>query len=110
MTRASEWATRVAAWRASKKTAKEFCNGKDYKAERLLWWSSDLNRRGISRPPDNPVALTRVIRKSGARLQSFGVVVHLGGVRIEVPPGADKATVATVLEVLTARAEAGARR
>jgi transposase len=109
MTRASEWATRVAAWRASGKTAKEFCKGRDYKAERLLWWSSDLNRRGIAQPADNPAALTRVIRKPEARLQSFGVVVHLGSVRIEVPAGADKATIATVLEVL-ARAETGARR
>jgi transposase len=96
----------VAAWRASGKTAKEFCKGRDYKAERLLWWSSDLKRRGIAQPPDNPAAITRVVRKADARLQSFGVVVHLGSVRIEVPPGADKATVATVLEVLTAPAEA----
>ncbi|MEY4551622.1 MAG: hypothetical protein RL685_7817 [Pseudomonadota bacterium] len=110
MTRASEWATRVAAWRASGETAKDFCRGRDYKAERLLWWSSDLNRRTIAQPLGNTVALTRVIRKAEARFQSCGVVVHLGSVRIEVPPGADKATVATVLEVLTARAEAGGRR
>lgn len=110
MTRASEWATRVAAWRASGKTAREFCKGRDYAAGRLLWWSSDLKRRGIAQPTDNPLALTRVIRKPEARLQSFAVVVHLGGARIEIPAGADKATVSTVLEVLSARAEAGGRR
>jgi transposase len=110
MTRASEWATRIAAWRASGKTAKDFCKGGEYKAERLLWWSSDLNRRRISQPPGNAVALTRVIRKTEAHFQSCGVVVHVGSVRIEVPPGADKATVSTVLELLAARAEAGARR
>jgi hypothetical protein len=51
-----------------------------------------------------------VVPKPEARLQSFPVVVHLGGVRIEVPAGADKATVSTVLEVLSARAEVGGRR
>jgi len=110
MTRASEWATRVAAWRASGKTARDFCKGRDYTASRLLWWSSDLKRRGIGQPPDNPVAFTRVIRKPEGRLQSFAAVVHLGSVRIEIPAGADKATVSTVLEVLSARSEAGGRR
>jgi hypothetical protein len=95
---------------ASGKTAREFCRGRDYAAGRLLWWSSDLKRRGITQPSEDAVALTRVIRKPDARLQSFAVVVHLGSVRIEVPAGADRATVSTVLEVLSARAEAGGRR
>lgn len=56
------------------------------------------------------MALTRVIRKAEARVQSSTVVVHLGSVRIEVPAGADKATVSTVLEVLSAQAEVGGRR
>jgi hypothetical protein len=110
MTRASEWATRVAAWRASGKTAREFCKGRDYTAGRLLWWSSDLKRRGIGGPPERSMVLARVIRKPEVRLQSSAIVVHLGSVRIEVPAGADRATVSTVLEVLSERAEAGGRR
>jgi transposase len=110
MTRASEWATRVAAWRASGKIAREFCKGRDYTAARLLWWSSDLKRRGISEPPESSVVLTRVTRKSEARLQPFAIVVHLGSVRIEVPAGADRATISTVLDALSSRAEAGGRR
>jgi len=109
MTRASEWATRVAAWRASGKTAREFCKGRDYTAARLLWWSSDLKRKGIGQASGS-VALTRVIRKHEAPLQSMGVVVHFGGIRVEVPAGADSATLSTVLDVLSARAEAGVHR
>jgi transposase len=110
MTRASEWATRVAAWRASGKTAKEFCKGRDYTAARLLWWSSDLKRRSIAQAPGNPLALTRVMRRTETALQSIAVVVHLGGVRIDVPAGADRATVATVLEVLRTPSESEGRR
>jgi transposase len=110
MTRASEWATRVDAWRASGKTAREFCKARDYTADRLLWWSSDLKRRGIAEPPENSVVLARVIRKPEVRLQAPAIVVHLGSIRVEVPAGADKATVSTVLEVLSTRVEAGGRR
>jgi hypothetical protein len=92
------------------KTAREFCKERDYTAGRLLWWSSDLKRRGIVEPRESSVVLTRVTRKPEVQLQALAVVVHLGGVRIEVPPGADKATVSTVLEVLSARAEARGRR
>lgn len=108
MTKASEWATRVAAWRASGRTAKDFCRDKDYAAERLLWWSSDLKRRGMLQPPDNPLALARVVRRREA--QPAAIVVHVGSVRVEIPAGADKATVSTVVEVLTARADAGGSR
>lgn len=108
MTKASEWATRVTAWRASGKTAKDFCLGKDYAAERLLWWSSDLTRRGMLQSPENPVALTRVVRRQ--ETQPAAVVVHVGSVRVEIQAGADKTTVCTVMDVLTARSDVGGSR
>ena len=98
MTRASEWSTRVAAWRASGKTAKEFCKGKDYTANRLLWWSSALNRRKVA-PKPNPLALMRVVGRSDP-VRLGVMVVHLGDARVEVPAGADRATLCTVLDVL----------
>jgi transposase len=110
MTRASEWATRIAAWRASGKTAKEFCKGRDYAASRLLWWSSDLKRRGIAQTVANPAVLTRVIRKGEPPRSSVAAVLHLGSIRVEVPAGADRATLSTVLDVLSARSESGGRR
>jgi hypothetical protein len=109
MTRASEWATRVAAWRASGKTAKEFCKGKDYAAERLLWWSSDLKRRAITTPQGAAVALTRVVLKPDERHRASAVVVCWGGFRVEVAAGADKATVSTVLEALRGPSVGGRR-
>jgi hypothetical protein len=105
MTRASEWATRVAAWRASGKTAKDFCKGRDYAASRLLWWSSDLNRRGGARAAGKAVVLTRVVRKTESSRAQVAAVVHLGSIRVEIPAGADRATVSTVLEILSARSE-----
>jgi hypothetical protein len=105
-----EWATRVAAWRASGKTAKEFCKGKDYAAARLLWWSSDLKRKGVVAPPRAPVALARVIRTPEERHRASAVVVCWEGFRVEVAAGADKATVSAVLEALSGRVAAGGRR
>lgn len=108
MTRASEWSTRVAAWRASGKTAKEFCKGKDYTANRLLWWSSALNRRKVA-PKPNPLALMRVVRRSEP-VHTGVMVVHLGNARVEVPAGADRATLCAVLDVLKSRRDGRGER
>ena len=99
----------MAAWRASGKTAKEFCKGKDYAAERLLWWSSDLKRRGITPPQGSAVALTRVVLKPDERPRASAVVVCWGGFRVEVAAGADRGTVSTVLEALRGPAVGGRR-
>jgi hypothetical protein len=77
MTRASEWATRVVAWQATARRP-----GNLQRTDRLLWWSSDLKRKGVERPPGNPVALMRVLLKHEARPRSLAVVVHLGSVRM----------------------------
>lgn len=67
-----------------------------------------MKRRGMLQPPDNPVALTCVVRRREA--QPAALVVHVGSVRVEIPAGADKATISTVVEVLTAKADAGGSR
>jgi transposase len=43
----SRWAARVEEWRASGKTAREFCEGKEFSAGGLRYWSSQL-RSGAS--------------------------------------------------------------
>lgn len=112
VTKASEWAQRVAAWRASGETSKQFCKKRGYSASSLLWWSSELNRRGRLPSRDNPLALTRVIRKPGPERVRLctSVHVHGDGVHVELSAGADIATLESVINVVAARARSGGRR
>jgi hypothetical protein len=109
MTRALEWAERVSAWRASGKSAAEFCEKGEYSAKSLQWWSSQLKRRGdISTPR---VALARVERQrqETAAAPEQSIVIAVGEARVEVPAGADRAALMLVLEALR-ELHAGARR
>ena len=112
MTKAPEWAARVAAWRASGKTSKQFCKERGYSASSLLWWSSELNRRRTESSRANPLALMRVVRKRepAAARSAAPLIVHGDGVRVELPPGADAALLALVVDVVRKRAGAGGQR
>jgi hypothetical protein len=114
MTKAAEWAERVKQWRASGLRSKEFCEGRGYSATNLLWWSSHFRRNGF--PPTSAastsVALARVVRRAEARPSALvvtgrGVVIELHGARVAVEAGADRATVAMVLDVLRSASEGG---
>jgi len=62
-TSASEWAERIAEWRASGKSAAAFCETREYSAKSLQWWSSQLKRRGQLAASSEPqVKLARVVR------------------------------------------------
>lgn len=105
MAKASEWAERVDAWRASGLSASKFCEGRTYSAKSLQWWSSYFGRRG--RPTKNAgagVALARVVRspveKASPRLGSASIVVETKRVRVEVRSGADRATLSAVFAAL----------
>lgn len=107
MAKASEWATRVQAWRASGKSAKEFCEGREYSAKNLLWWSSHFHRNGITiRASEKSVGLARVVRapKEPPPRSGSTIVVHVGVVRIEVPAGVDRESLSTVFDALAALA------
>jgi hypothetical protein len=109
VTKASEWSTRVAAWRASGKTSKQFCKERGYSPGSLLWWSSELNRRRTAPSRDNPLGLTRVVRRpepDSAGLRT-PLLVHGDGVRVEIPAGADTSTLALVIDIVVARARTG---
>ena len=104
MAKASEWAIRVAAWRASGQKATEFCSDKGYSQKSLLWWSSRLRRKGTPSASGDQVRLARVVR-TAASSQAAGtpsIVVHVGRARVEVPAGADIAALGGVLEALSA--------
>jgi transposase len=107
MTKASEWAARVEAWRASGQSASDYCASRDYTAKSLQWWASRLRRNeeaGRSQPSAEPVRFARVVSVKASpeqRTAPTGVVVmQLGALRVEVPPGTDRATLTTVIEAL----------
>ena len=111
MTRASEWAERVAAWRASGKSATAFCEKHEYSAKSLQWWSSQLKRRGqLVASSESQVKLARVVRGGREKTSaSQSIVVSVGEARVEVPAGADRATLELVFGALC-EAQAGERR
>ena len=112
MTRAVEWAERVKQWQASGQQSREFCAGRGYAAKNLLWWTSHFRRHGFpgSAKAKAGVKLARVVRRreshpvAAPAAQGSAVVVELSGARIQIDRGADRATVAMVLEVLRAAA------
>ena len=112
MTKASEWAERVEAWRRSGQRAAEFCKEREYTAKSLQWWSSHLRRRG-PRPASKVarVALARVVRRPPAMQSSpcSPIVVQVGEARVEVAAGVDRAALSVVFDALMAAAR-GVRR
>jgi transposase len=106
MSKAAEWSVRVAEWRASGLTAKEFCQAREYSAQNLLYWSSTLRRRASEQGrPGRDVTLARVIRRdlhAPAQKTPAAIVVRTRAVRVEIRPGVDAATLAVVLAALGA--------
>ncbi len=115
MARASgtEWAERVRAWRSSGLTSKEFCRGRGFAAQTLLWWSSQLGRKqGLGSKTRQPrVVLARVVTKvrTPEVTARAAITLELNGARVEVAPGTDRATLSMVLETLRAAAAGGTR-
>lgn len=88
-------------------TAPEFCEGHDFAVGTLRWWASRLERSALER---RTVAfpLARVKRRAApAQVPVVGpaLVVELGGARVTVPPGFDRATFEAVIEVLGERGD-----
>lgn len=123
MTRANEWAKRVAAWQASGQSAEDFAKGKGYRAKTLQWWSSELRRRarrGASKAQGarkqrssqrltSAVRFARVVRTSQSKASSgrvasseAGVSVRVGKAEIAVRRGFDDVLLAEVVRALEA--------
>lgn len=103
------WARRVEAWRASGKRAEDFSRHEGYAASTLRWWSSKLKHE---LPPAPEVRLARVVR-TPTRLPApipsvtspaaaIAIDVTATGARIAVGRGADRETLAMVIEVIRA--------
>src|SRR4051812_3966007 len=100
------WRSRVAAWRASGKTAEEFSAGQGFAVGTLRWWSSRLGREGTQPPAaTSAIRLAKVVRShepavfvTPMRRGAIIIEMHDAQVRVVVEAGVDRATLATVLE------------
>lgn len=100
----SEWPARVSAWRASGKSAPEFCADKDYSATTLYWWASRLKREGQPRVrrKSTSLRLARVVRTPPDETPNQApIVLQVGPARLEIGRGADPATLSHVLAALS---------
>jgi hypothetical protein len=109
MADAEGWSKRVADWRASGLTAKEFCAKHDLQLSGLRYWTYRL--RGAEKAsaaeasavrlvpvtvkPEEPSPSVMVAERCEAAL-----TVAIGAARIVVPTGVDRATLKVVLELL----------
>ena len=112
------WIERVSGWRASGERADTFSRRGGYAASTLRWWASKLKRELAGAPtaeaaPSAPeVRLARVVREPSVRPalstssapapSGGGITLEVAalGLRIAIAPGADRATLAMVFEVL----------
>jgi hypothetical protein len=100
MASAKIWEQRVAAWRASGLSAREFCAQEGLGQRALSRWSQRLPGDAAVVPT---VRLARMVRTpEAAPATSPALVIEVGGVRVTVGHGADVATVVTVLAMVGA--------
>ena len=116
MADAEAWSKRVAEWRASGLTAKEFCAKHDLRVSGLRNWTYRLRTAEKAlepsavrlvpvtvKPPDAPASAPLVEPAKPV------LTVELGAARIVVPAGVDRATLKMVLDALGEHAARGAR-
>jgi transposase len=106
-----EWSRRVARWRRSGKTSKEFAAETGVNPGTLLWWSTKLRAvRGVAEAAG---ATRRQDRGSAERREPWPIVELSGGVvddrfelevgggrRLRIPPGFDADALGRLLAVL----------
>jgi hypothetical protein len=98
----TKWSERVREWKASGRTAKEYAEGRDFKASTLVYWASCLRtgiggaRRAKKREPR--VRMVRVV-PSTARSED-AIVVAIGSARVAVRTGFDPALLRQVVNAL----------
>ncbi len=105
---AEMWTQRVTAWRASGERAEAFSRREGFAASTLRWWASKLKRdmadtEPTSAPVTKEIRVARVVRSESAQAcQPPPLVIDIGfaDVRLTVPAGTNRATLAMVLEML----------
>jgi hypothetical protein len=96
-----KWSARIAAWKASGKSIREFAEGEGFAISTFRWWSSRLKvmKRKAASPPR--VAMARVLRTASPRLDARACVfVEVSGARIAVERGFDADLLRDVVSAL----------
>ncbi len=98
----AKWSERVREWKASGRTAKEFAEGREFKASTLVYWRSCL-RMGIGGSPgakkrDPRIRMVRVVPVS-ARAEE-AIMVAIGPARVAVRTGFNPALLRQVVRAL----------
>jgi transposase len=101
----SMWRQRVAGWRGSGLTADAYSRRHGFAASSLRWWSSKLARE---EPAKSPVRFAQLVRSPTATGEAGGrgsIVIEVldARVRLTADPGADRETVAHVIELVLRR-------
>jgi len=107
-----KWAERIAAWRESGLTSEKFCEGREFSANGLRHWAYKLGQTKRRRR-DLTIPIARVLPAAAAPapaktvtnetvLVDSPIVVEVGRARIVVRAGFDRATLAAVVELLSA--------
>ena len=113
----AKWAERVREWRESAMGAKEFADGKTYKASTLRWWATELRHRAESGALQGKVpgggasgriTMARVVTRGRPRNSAAGtgpaaargVVVEVSGARIALTRGFDAELFSEVVRAL----------
>jgi hypothetical protein len=90
------WSERVREWKASGRTAKDFAEGREFKASTLVYWASCLRRSRREAKPR--VRIVRVVRTPAPTEDS--IVVTVGAARVAVRAGFDGALLRQVVRAL----------
>jgi hypothetical protein len=98
----TKWSERVREWKGSGKTAKQFVEGRDFKASTLVYWASCLRRgsgtvarRGKREPR---IRMARVVAVPPRA--DDAIVIAVGAARVAVRAGFDRALLRQVVEAL----------
>jgi len=98
--REKEWESRIAEYRASGLSVKEWCAAHDVKPHRLWYWL----RRNKTRKPASSVKSTQwlpvEVSEGESMDQNNELVVRVGEASIEVKPGFDPALLSEIVRIL----------
>ena len=107
MADAATWERRVAEWRASGLTSLAFSAGREFTAGGLRQWAYRLGKTRKKARSAAAVRVARVVRvpSSPAPVPASDVpiIVEVGGMRVSLRAGFDRATLGAVLDLLDSR-------